>query len=167
MEVQESPLWPWDNFFPRHDSFMQLGLGDMPKWSHHVVSNLLYYQTNYVVLAAAVVSFMGFLHPLNVLLGSAMVVLVFVGFVWVSYNKDILGRFKRQYRTVFMAAIMLSRYFLISCVGAVMVFIFGITLPLLLTFIHASLRWDPSSLEPLETSTPQHPSVHQRILVAV
>ncbi|KYO24985.1 PRA1 family protein 3 [Alligator mississippiensis] len=140
MEVQAAPLRPWDDFFPGRDRFSRPDLGDVSKWNHRVVSNLLYYQTNYLVLAAAVVSVVGFLSPLNMLLGGTVVVLVFMGFVWASHNKDILGRFKRQYPTAFVAAIMLSSYFLISCVGDVMVFIFGITLPLLLTFIHASLR---------------------------
>lgn len=67
-------------------------------------------------------------------------VLVFLGFVWVSHNKDILRRMKKQYPTTFVIVIMLSSYFLISYLGDVMVFMFGITLPLLLMFIHASLR---------------------------
>nr|XP_009501411.1 PREDICTED: PRA1 family protein 3-like [Phalacrocorax carbo] len=81
-----------------------------------------------------------FLSPLNMLIGGTVVVLVFMGFVWVSHNKDILRRLKKQYPTTFVVVIMLSSYFLISYLGDVMVFMFGITLPLLLMFVHASLR---------------------------
>eukprot|EP00075_Anas_platyrhynchos_P034382 XP_027323635.1 PRA1 family protein 3 isoform X2 [Anas platyrhynchos] len=81
-----------------------------------------------------------FLSPLNMLIGGTVVVLVFMGFVWVSHNKDILRRMKKQYPTTFVIVIMLSSYFLISYLGDVMVFMFGITLPLLLMFVHASLR---------------------------
>lgn len=75
--------------------------------------------------------FFRFLSPLNMLIGGTVVVLVFMGFVWVSHNKDILRRMKKQYPTTFVIVIMLSSYFLISYLGDVMVFMFGITLPLL------------------------------------
>uniref|UniRef100_A0A8C5NU85 PRA1 family protein n=1 Tax=Jaculus jaculus TaxID=51337 RepID=A0A8C5NU85_JACJA len=69
--------------------------------------------------------------PFNMILGGIVVVLVFTAFVWAAHNKDILRRMKKQYPTI---------YFLISMFWGVMVFVFGITFPLLLMFIHASLR---------------------------
>nr|XP_009934980.1 PREDICTED: PRA1 family protein 3 [Opisthocomus hoazin] len=80
------------------------------------------------------------MRPISMLVGGVLVVLVFMAFVWVSHNKDILRRLKKQYPTTFVVVIMLSSYFLISYLGDVMVFMFGITLPLLLMFVHASLR---------------------------
>ncbi|XP_068265332.1 PRA1 family protein 3 [Nyctibius grandis] len=140
MEVQVAPLRAWEDFFPGSDRFARPDFKDISKWNNRVVSNLLYYQTNYLMVAAAVVSIVGFLSPLNMLIGGTVVVLVFLGFVWVSHNKDILRRLKKQYPTTFVVVIMLSSYFLISYLGDVMVFMFGITLPLLLMFVHASLR---------------------------
>uniref|UniRef100_A0A8C9F2Z2 PRA1 family protein n=1 Tax=Pavo cristatus TaxID=9049 RepID=A0A8C9F2Z2_PAVCR len=140
MEVQVAPLRSWEDFFPGSDRFARPDFKDISKWNNRVVNNLLYYQTNYLMVAAAVVAIVGFLSPLNMLIGGTVVVLVFLGFVWVSHNKDILRRMKKQYPTTFVIAIMLSSYFLISYLGDVMVFMFGITLPLLLMFIHASLR---------------------------
>ncbi|CAH7172058.1 Arl6ip5 [Phodopus roborovskii] len=81
-----------------------------------------------------------FLSPFNMILGGIIVVLVFTGFVWAAHNKDILRRMKKQYPTAFVMVVMLASYFLISMFGGVMVFVFGITFPLLLMFIHASLR---------------------------
>lgn len=80
-----------------------------------------------------------FLSPLNMLIGGTVVVLVFLGFVWMSHNKDILRKLKKQYPTTFVVAIMLSSYFLISYLGDVMVFMFGITLPLLCKCLLSSL----------------------------
>lgn len=80
-----------------------------------------------------------FLSPLNMLIGGIVVVLVFLGFVWMSHNKDILRKLKKQYPTTFVVAIMLSSYFLISYLGDVMVFMFGITLPLLCECLFSSL----------------------------
>ncbi|XP_067398334.1 PRA1 family protein 3 [Emydura macquarii macquarii] len=140
MEVQLAPLRAWGDFFPGLERFARPDVQDVSKWNNRVVSNLLYYQTNYLLLAAAVIAVVGFLSPLNMILGGTVVVLVFTGFVWASHNKDILRKFKKQYPTAFVVAILLSSYFLISYFGGVMVFIFGITFPLLLTFVHASLR---------------------------
>ncbi|KAM7095344.1 LOW QUALITY PROTEIN: PRA1 family protein 3 [Ciconia maguari] len=139
MEVQVAPLRAWDDFFPGSDRFARPDFKDISKWNNRVVSNLLYYQTNYLMVAAAVVSIVGFLSPLNMLIGGTVVVLVFHGFVWVSHNRDILRRLKKQYPTTFVVVIMLSSYF--SPIWEMfMVFMFGITLPLLLMFVHASLR---------------------------
>ncbi|XP_012865815.1 PREDICTED: PRA1 family protein 3 [Dipodomys ordii] len=85
-------------------------------------------------------SYPRFLSPFNMILGGIVVVLVFTGFVWAAHNKDILRRMKKQYPMTFVMAVMLASYFLISMFGGVMVFVFGITFPLLLMFIHASLR---------------------------
>lgn len=140
MDVQVAPLRAWDDFFPGTDRFGRPDFKDISKWNNRVVSNLLYYQTNYLALAAAVICLVGFLSPLNMILGATVVILIFLGFVWTSHNKDFVGKFKKQYPTLFVMSIMLSSYFVISMFGGVMVFVFGITFPLLLMFIHASLR---------------------------
>ncbi|XP_075039518.1 PRA1 family protein 3 [Mixophyes fleayi] len=140
MDVQVAPLRPWGDFFPGTDRFSRPDFKDISKWNNRVVNNLMYYQTNYLVLAAATVCLVGFLSPFNMILGGTVVVLVFLGFVWTSHNKDFVRKFKKQYPTLFIMSIMLSSYFVISLFGGVMVFVFGITFPLLLMFIHASLR---------------------------
>ncbi|KAM4721177.1 PRA1 family protein 3 [Rhinophrynus dorsalis] len=140
MDVQVAPLRAWDDFFPGSDRFSRPDFRDVSKWNNRVVSNLLYYQTNYLAMAAGVISLVGFFNPLNMILGGTVVVLIFLGFVWSSHNKDFIRKFKKQYPTLFILSIMLTSYFAISMFGGVMVFMFGITFPLLLMFIHASLR---------------------------
>ena len=53
---------------------------------------------------------------------------------------DILCQIKKQDPTVFVVVVMLASYFLIYVFGGVTVFAFSITFPLLLLFIHVSLR---------------------------
>ncbi|CAI9602608.1 unnamed protein product [Staurois parvus] len=124
MDVQVAPLRAWDDFFPGSDRFCRPDFKDISKWNNRVVSNLLYYQTNYMALAAAVVCLVGFLSPFNMILGGTVVVLVFLAFVWTSHNRDIIKRFKKQYPTVFVMCIMLCSYFVISMCGGVMVVLF-------------------------------------------
>uniref|UniRef100_A0A8C5QS18 PRA1 family protein n=1 Tax=Leptobrachium leishanense TaxID=445787 RepID=A0A8C5QS18_9ANUR len=140
MDVRLAPLRAWDDFFPGSDRFSRPDFKDISKWNNRVVNNLLYYQTNYLALAAGVISLVGFLSPLNMVLGASVVILVFLGFVWSSHNKDIIRKFKKRFPTLFVLCILLASYFVISLFGGVMVFVFGISLPLLLMFVHASLR---------------------------
>ncbi|XP_007893398.1 PRA1 family protein 3 [Callorhinchus milii] len=140
MEVQFAPLRPWDDFLSGSARFARPDFNDLAKWNNRVVSNLLYYQSNYLVTAVTVLLLVGFMQPLQMILGGAVVVLVFTGSLLVSENKAVIGNFKRQYPTSFVLIILVVSHFLMSLFGGVMVFLFGIALPLVLIFIHSSLR---------------------------
>ncbi|GAA6095163.1 ADP-ribosylation factor-like 6 interacting protein 5b, partial [Tachysurus ichikawai] len=81
-----------------------------------------------------------FLNPLGMILGGAVVSLVFMGSVWAGENKAMIKNFKKKNPSLFVIVVLGASYFLLSLCGGVMVFIFGITFPLLLILIHASLR---------------------------
>lgn len=53
-KVELTPLRSWDDFFPGSERFAKPDMKDMARWNNRVVSNLLYYQTNYLVLAIVV-----------------------------------------------------------------------------------------------------------------
>lgn len=72
-----------------------------------------------------------FLSPFSMFLGGAVVSLVFMGSVWAGENKAIIKNFKKKNPTLFVIGVMVTSYFLLSLCGGVMVFIFGITFPLL------------------------------------
>uniref|UniRef100_A0A3Q3JA27 PRA1 family protein n=1 Tax=Monopterus albus TaxID=43700 RepID=A0A3Q3JA27_MONAL len=135
-----APFRPWNDFFPGTDRFAKPEFGDLAKWNNRVISNLLYYQTNYFAVALVVFVIVGFMNPLGMFLGGAVVTLVFMGSVWVGENKAIIKNFKKNNPTLFVIGVMVTSYFLLSLCGGVMVLIFGITFPLLLILIHASLR---------------------------
>lgn len=71
------------------------------------------------------------MNPLGMFLGGAVVTLVFMGSVWAGENKAVIKNFKKKNPTLFVVAVMGASYFLLSLCGGVMVFIFGITFPLL------------------------------------
>ncbi|XP_037628378.1 PRA1 family protein 3-like [Sebastes umbrosus] len=139
-KMELAPLRPWDDFYPGTDRFSKPEFGDLTKWNNRVISNLLYYQTNYFAVAVVVFLIVGFLNPLGMLLGGSVVTLVFMGSVWAGENQAMVKSFKRKNPTLFIIVVMGTSYFLLSLCGGVMVFIFGITFPLLLILIHASLR---------------------------
>nr|XP_020467525.1 PRA1 family protein 3-like [Monopterus albus] len=139
-KMELAPFRPWNDFFPGTDRFAKPEFGDLAKWNNRVISNLLYYQTNYFAVALVVFVIVGFMNPLGMFLGGAVVTLVFMGSVWVGENKAIIKNFKKNNPTLFVIGVMVTSYFLLSLCGGVMVLIFGITFPLLLILIHASLR---------------------------
>lgn len=139
-KVELAPLRPWDDFFPGSDRFAKPDVRDLPKWNNRVVSNLLYYQTNYLLVAVLVFLVVGFMNPFGMFTGAVVVVSVFLGSVWVGENKSVIKNFKKENPSVFVFLVMVVSYLLMSLFGGVMVFMMGIKLPLLLIFAHASLR---------------------------
>lgn len=140
VKVELTPLRTWDDFFPGSDRFAKPDTRDLAKWNNRVVSNLLYYQTNYLALAVVVFLVVGFLNPLGMFVAMAVVSGVFVGSVWAGENKAVINNFKRQNPTAFVIAVMVASYFVISILGSVMVFMSAVTLPLSLILAHASFR---------------------------
>ncbi|KAM6981418.1 ADP-ribosylation factor-like 6 interacting protein 5a [Aplochiton taeniatus] len=139
-KVELTPLRPWDDFFPGAERFAKPDTNDLAKWNNRVVSNLLYYQTNYLAMAIIVFLIVGFMNPLGMFMGMTVVSLTFIGSVWAGENKAMIKDFKRQNPSMFVFAVMITSYFLMSLFGGVMVFMSGITFPLLLISAHASLR---------------------------
>uniref|UniRef100_A0A8C5RG09 PRA1 family protein n=1 Tax=Laticauda laticaudata TaxID=8630 RepID=A0A8C5RG09_LATLA len=104
------------------------------------LSGLLGYEEAILSSCAILTCSALFLNPLKMLLGILVVILVFTAFVCASHKKDFICKFKKHYPAAFVIAVMLLSYILISFFGGVMVFLFGITFPLFLMFLHASLR---------------------------
>ncbi|XP_061840884.1 PRA1 family protein 3-like [Nerophis lumbriciformis] len=138
--MELAPLRPWGDFFPGMERFAKPEFGDVSKWNNRIISNLMYYQTNYFAVALVVFLIVGFLNPFGLFLGGTVVILVFMGSVWAGENQAMIKNFKRKNPTLFVICVMVASYFVLSLCGGVMVFIFGITFPLLLVLIHASLR---------------------------
>lgn len=53
-KMELAPLRQWDDFYPGTDRFAKPEIGDLAKWNNRVISNLMYYQTNYFVVALVV-----------------------------------------------------------------------------------------------------------------
>uniref|UniRef100_A0A669DTV7 PRA1 family protein n=1 Tax=Oreochromis niloticus TaxID=8128 RepID=A0A669DTV7_ORENI len=127
-----APLRPWTDFFPGSDRFAKPDTKDFTKWNNRVVSNLLYYQTNYLALVTFVF--------LLTLVAIVVVSVVFVVSVWVGENGAAINNFKKQKPSAFIILIMVASCILISVLGSIVVFMWAITLPLILIFAHASFR---------------------------
>jgi hypothetical protein len=59
MEVEISPLRSLDDFLLESARFQIPNFKDFEKWGNRVINNLLYYQTNYFVLAVVIFLLVG------------------------------------------------------------------------------------------------------------
>lgn len=66
---QFAPLRSLDDFLMESARFQIPNLGDFEKWGNRVVKNLLYYQSNYFLLAAIELIIIGLFQPTKVVLG--------------------------------------------------------------------------------------------------
>uniref|UniRef100_A0A8C6SA21 PRA1 family protein n=1 Tax=Neogobius melanostomus TaxID=47308 RepID=A0A8C6SA21_9GOBI len=143
-DVRPPPLRTLDDFALGSARFAVPCVRDVDRWNNRVVNNLLYYQTNYLACALAwLLLFKTFLTPLHHYLyarGAAVVVLSFLGFVLAAENQAPVRRFRRKHPAVCLLAILLLSYLLVTVLGSVAVFAFGIAFPILMVLVHASVR---------------------------
>uniref|UniRef100_A0A8C6WFX0 PRA1 family protein n=1 Tax=Neogobius melanostomus TaxID=47308 RepID=A0A8C6WFX0_9GOBI len=128
-DVRPPPLRTLDDFALGSARFAVPCVRDVDRWNNRVVNNLLYYQTNYLALRYG-----GYAR------GAAVVVLSFLGFVLAAENQAPVRRFRRKHPAVCLLAILLLSYLLVTVLGSVAVFAFGIAFPILMVLVHASVR---------------------------
>lgn len=83
------------------------------------------------------------LHPVQMVMGCATVAAAAAGYVYATENMPDLKRFKRNHPGASMFIILLGAYLFIYLFGSIIVFLFGIALPLL-----SKYRADLTSLLP-------------------
>ncbi|KAG9335287.1 hypothetical protein AGOR_G00162490 [Albula goreensis] len=139
-DVQPPPLRPLDDFLLGSARFSAPDFRNLERWNNRIINNLLYYQSNYFASAAVFLAIVGYFQPLKLFLGALVVTLVFLGFVWAAENQAAIRRFRRTHPSLSVATILGGTYLVLSMLGGVAVFLFGIAFPILLILIHASMR---------------------------
>ncbi|KAK5855677.1 hypothetical protein PBY51_007335 [Eleginops maclovinus] len=138
--VQPPPLRSLDDFLLTSARFAVPDVRDLDRWNNRIINNLLYYQSNYFLSALILLLTVGYMRPFQLLVGGVVVTLLFLGFVWAAENQAPIRRFRRNHPSISVFAILLVSYLLISVLGGVAVFLFGIAFPILMVLVHASVR---------------------------
>eukprot|EP00058_Branchiostoma_floridae_P001575 XP_002587063.1 hypothetical protein BRAFLDRAFT_243271 [Branchiostoma floridae] len=134
------PVRPLADFVGSEARFAVPDYKDPVRWNNRIVNNLLYYQTNYIAVATGIFILAGLTNPLAMLVGMMLVTVVFWAFITLTENQRQLQRFKKDHPTVCVAGLLAACYFIMRTFQLLLVFVFGITLPLLVVLVHASLR---------------------------
>ncbi|XP_066158652.1 PRA1 family protein 3 [Euwallacea fornicatus] len=137
--VEIAPLRSFDDFLFDSARFQIPNFKDLEKWGNRVSSNLLYYQTNYLLLAACIFVVVGVIHPVKMICGCIATGLIIGIFVYLSNEKATAANVKHH---PIMTLIVLFGliYFVAYMFQSVLVFFLGLLLPISVSFLHASLR---------------------------
>ncbi|KAG7477497.1 hypothetical protein MATL_G00070230 [Megalops atlanticus] len=139
-DVQPPPLRTMDDFLLGSARFSIPDVRNLERLNNRIINNLLYYQSNYFVSVIIFLVIVGYFRPMQLFLGATVVTLVFLGFVWAAENQASIRRFRRTHPSLSLTAILGASYLLLSVLGGVAVFLFGIACPILFVLIHASVR---------------------------
>ncbi|XP_002732529.1 PRA1 family protein 3-like [Saccoglossus kowalevskii] len=139
-DIQVPPLRAFKDFLGESARFQTPAFNDLMRWNNRVVNNLLYYQTNYFLVTVVMFLIVGCLHPVKMLIGIVAVIAAFMGFIMATENKRQMKNFKQAHPLICVLAILAIGYFIVYVFGGLLVFIWGIALPLAVIFLHASFK---------------------------
>jgi len=143
--------------FTQHFRFQVPEYQNMQKFQNRIVSNLIYYQTNYAISAMGIFGLITFMNPFKMSVGILTMALIFGLLYYLDASQIQVKKVKKEHPTLVMLGTFLAAYFFIHLVsnnrkindassiktfqsGCVMVFICGVLLPIKFTILHAALR---------------------------
>lgn len=138
--LQVAPIRNLDDFLLASSRFQVPDTSNLERWANRVVANLLYYQTNYLLSAALIFTLVTYMHPQDMALGMVTVGVLFGISFYLQKQKHEVREFKKQHPALVFCLIVVVSYYLIYKLGSIVVFLFGVTLPICFIVLHASLR---------------------------
>lgn len=143
--LQLAPLRSVNDFLLESARFQLPNFQDFEKWGNRVVKNLLYYQTNYLLMSVAVFLVIGLIHPYKVVLGMMVIMAllyVFVKFFAAEARRSVGAASGQQQpnKWAVLGGVFGCCYLVLFMFDAVLIVMFAVLLPFSLTFVHASLR---------------------------
>jgi len=138
--LEVAPLRNLDDFLLASSRFQVPDTSNPERWANRIISNLLYYQTNYLLSAAIIFSLVAYIHPQDLFLGMLTVGVLFGISYYLQKQKHEVKQFKQQHPAFVFCLLVILSYYLIYKLGSIVVFLFGVTLPVCFIVIHASLR---------------------------
>lgn len=139
--MEYAPLRTLDDFLLESARFQIPNFSDWEKWGNRIVSNLLYYQTNYFLMSIIIFILFGVMHPVQIITGFLVMLVIFTVFCYVTNEAGAIGQFKCKHPVVSTGLIFTVSYYLLATVmGSLLVFLLSILVPFCSIFIHSSLR---------------------------
>lgn len=129
--LQFAPLRSLDDFFLGAARFQLPNFGDYEKWGNRVVKNLLYYQTNYFILAAAELVLIALMQPGKIFVGLiALAAVVVALFQIYGPNKlEVTKQLQQVNKYAVMALLLGIAYIFLYLFDAVLLVMFAVFTP--------------------------------------
>lgn len=129
---QFAPLRSLDDFLLESARFQVPNFSDFEKWGNRVVKNLLYYQTNYFILAAIELIIIGLVQPTKVVLGFVALAAVFYAILMIyGPNKSASTQSLQSVNKYAVVGLLLGvAYIFLYMFDAVLLVVFAVLLPI-------------------------------------
>lgn len=140
-QLQIPPLRPIPEFVGGNQwTKPTLNPNELGQLQKQVVSNLIYYQTNYGAVAIPLLLLVAFFQPTALLLGLIVLAVLLTGFVYGTRQNAQLSALLNDRPIAVLLLLLIVAFFVIRMFGTVFIFLLGIALPLALIVVHATLR---------------------------
>ncbi|XP_076800211.1 PRA1 family protein 3-like isoform X2 [Clavelina lepadiformis] len=140
-EVHLPPFRNIDDFILASARFGPPDYQNKERWNNRILQNLLYYQTNYFVVALTAFLLVMYISPLETILGGAIVSGLLVVLFYVSQNRTNVEQFKRDYPFAVIFMVTAISTMVMYTFGSIAVFVFSVALPMLCKSMTISECW--------------------------
>uniref|UniRef100_A0A915PL49 PRA1 family protein n=1 Tax=Setaria digitata TaxID=48799 RepID=A0A915PL49_9BILA len=138
--VQVPPLRNVREFICDRSRFEIPPFRDLQKWNNRMLSNLLYYQTNYFAFMSIIVLICASVQLRDVFIGLAAIICMAAVLIFSLSSIPTFVQARHEHTFITLGAMLLSFYFFVYAIVPVVTVLFTFSLPLLLVLIHASTR---------------------------
>ena len=103
--------------FTQHFRFQVPEYQNMQKFQNRIVSNLIYYQTNYAISAMGIFGLITFMNPFKMSVGILTMALIFGLLYYLDASQIQVKKVKKEHPTLVMLGTFLAAYFFIHLVS--------------------------------------------------
>lgn len=139
-DLRFAPFRPIDDVISNANNYKIPDFSDLERVSNRITNNLLYYQTNYLLLVVIFCIIVGVINPLQFMVGLLTIVSLFFALFHFKNNNVQVQNLLQNKPYINLIVITIFSGLILNAIGSVLVFLFSICLPLTLVFIHAALR---------------------------
>jgi len=139
-DIQIAPLRKLDDFLLESARFQLPDFKNLEKVNSRVTANLLYYQTNYFIAMTVIFVIIGLFAPGKLVFGCLASALAIALFIYLANQKPAVNAFKTDHPVMTIIGVFGLGYLFVYLFSCATVFLLATLFPMLLMFIHASLR---------------------------
>ncbi|XP_002130853.2 PRA1 family protein 2-like [Ciona intestinalis] len=139
-DIQLPPVRSVDDFLIASARFGRPDYQDKERWNNRIVNNLMYYQTNYLIVAFVAFGLVTYVRPIETITGGGLFVGLAALALYATNNRGAVQKFKKDHPAILVAGIVGVSTVAMYMLGSIAAFVFSIALPMLLILLHASFR---------------------------
>ncbi|CAI2350936.1 unnamed protein product [Caenorhabditis sp. 36 PRJEB53466] len=138
--VELPPFRNFHEFLLETDRYEKPPFNDFKKWNNRILSNLIYFQTNYFAATITLFLLQTFFYSQDVFIGLIAIVSVVATLILAISTDSNIKKMRTDHPLVTLGGIILVAYFFISVFQSVLVVLFALLFPVFLVLLHASFR---------------------------